>query len=294
VEVLGYSWGVSMPSHALMSQFFPEVEIHLDAYSKNLQVATDGTIGHQAGDATGVQVYLLPYLEQDNLYKSYIVTNNNDPDSMVTDITDGTSNTMMLATRAGGEVVGDFLVSEAGSPRGIIAILIGIAADPSDASHHDIAVAKVDVGEYAFLEHIDRTNGIIAVWHGLLVDPSDASGNTASTVNPQPSKSADEFFSRFADTKLDDHALVATTFGRGSAASQVTHDMEFEQWSGAPLVRGYITIEIGDILVTSVHGDKIGDRHAAGGSRVIGSDPDWGEQVQSILHEDNEFYFPRM
>jgi hypothetical protein len=281
IDVLGYSWGVSMPSsYASMSQFFPEVEIILDAYSKNLEIATDGTLGRQAGDAAGWQSLLLPYLEQENLFKIRVITNNNDPEKMLTDISDGTSNTMMLATREGGEVVSNFLVHEPTGPQGIIAILIGLAADPSGAGGHEAAgtAAPLDIWEHAAMDRNGpATGGIIAILIGLMADPSDPSGNTASAVNSQPPASADEFFSRFANTTLDDQALVATTFGRGSAESQITHDVEFEKWADASqFERAQTSSTFYDLLISSY------------------LEPTPGNHASSILHEDNEFYFPRM
>jgi hypothetical protein len=79
------------------------------------------------------------------------------------------------------------------------------------------------------------------------VDPSDPSGNTYAAVNFALADGsvrfvgtdatgtlslvgADEFFARFADTALDDQALLATTHGCG-LASQITHDVEFEGWA---------------------------------------------------------------
>lgn len=272
------------------------------------QLATDGVIGPQAGDATVVQGVILPYIEQDNLYKAYIITNNNDPDSMVTDITDGSSNTMMFATRAGGEVVSDFLVNEAGGTRGIIAILIGLAADPSGTDGHkgSSAAAPLDTWEHASMDRQGpATNGIIAVLIGLTVDPSDPSGHTAAVA--QPLANANEFFSRFSNTTLDDEALVATTYGRGvtsfydllissvrgGAAAQITHDVEFEKWASAPpQAHGYLEIDLEVIMISSLRSERANSAEVV--NQVVGTDHAWGSHTRGILHEDNEFYFPRV
>jgi hypothetical protein len=309
----------------------------MDELSLNLRGATNGatngTIGPQAGDATVVQDVILPYMEQDNIYK-------------MTDITDGTSNTMMVATKAGGEVVSDLLVHESAVPQGIIAILIGLAADRSGTGVHGAArsAAPLDIWEHASLDRAGpATNGIIAVLIGLAVDPESAregtnnfalldiwehaygfqnvpvtkgiligllvpeavggpidSSTLAPVVDPADPKvlygvGSNGFLE--TNTTLAGQPLLATTYGRGAFASQITHDVEFEQWASAsPVGRGYLSVDLTDVLVSFIRESHANDRigPADGGTQVVGTDHAWGSHIESILHEDNEFYFPRM
>jgi hypothetical protein len=184
------------------------------------------------------QTFMLPYVEQDNLYTIRIITTNHDPDKMLTDVSDGTSNTMMLATKAGGEVVSNFLIHEPAGPQGIIAILIGLAADPSGAGGREAA----------------------------------GSSNRYMTTN----------------TTLDDQKLVATTYGRGTLASQITHDVEFEKWADASQFKPDPTSSRFYDLLISSYLERTPDSQAGNGNGRAFVD------ANSILHEDNEFYFPRM
>jgi hypothetical protein len=247
VNTLGWSWGVTQTATLFAGGadsgaplaviaggqegeevvLGAESVLPMDVFSLNLSRKTEHTIGPQAGDATVVQGVILPYVEQDNLYKTYIVTNNHDPDSMLTDISDGTSNTMMVATKAGGEVVSNLLVHEPDGTQEIIAVLIGLAAEPSGSYGSEVSsrAAAIDIWEHASM----------------------------------------------------DQSLVATTFGRGSAASQITHDMEFEKWAEASqFERAQTSSTFYDLLISS----------------YLERTP--GNHANSILHEDNEFYFPRM
>jgi len=176
-----------------------------------------------------------------------------------TNFTDGTSNTMMFASKSAESEHMAQLFQHGPQANGIIAILIGLAADPSDSSGSTHAVAN-----FALSDGSARFGG------------SDVSG-TLSLVG------SDEYFSRFANTILDDQALVATTYGRG-LASRITHDIEFENWASVSrFERGTMSLELENILISSVRG---GSSHADGINQVVGPD--------RILHEDNEFYFPRM
>jgi hypothetical protein len=267
----------------------------MDVFSLNLQSATNGPIGPQAGGATLLQRYLLPYMEQDNLYKTFIITNNNDPDSMLTDVSDGTSNTMMFATRAGGEVISDLLVHQPAGPQGIIAILIGLRADPSVAGGHKAAerAAPLDIWEHAYgLQNVPATKGILI---GLLVPEGVAAPTDSSTPAPvvDPSNPNVVYLvgsNRFmtTNTTLADEAIVATTHGRGARASQITHDVEFEKWAGASQYdRAQASSIFYDLLASSYRerADARTQSDSAGRPFV---------DVNSILHEDNEFHFPRV
>jgi hypothetical protein len=165
---------------------------------------------------------ILPYIEQDNIYKNRTMLHELSP---VVDVADGTSNTMMFRGAAGEEEatsrsivdVWDHDITElpGENANGIIAILIGLAADPSDrggevavGSHWkpivngaadfdndgDVdgadflvigkgapagATALLDVWEHGFSSGNGAdSQGIIAVLIGLTADPSDPTGNT--------------------------------------------------------------------------------------------------------------------
>jgi hypothetical protein len=364
IEVLSYSWGANQTGTAIVSLGKDTGDDNDDAaaltvtlngdvvFIVNLAAVASGSGGQEGEEvsaeafATVVQGYLLPYIEQDNLYKSSIVTNNNDPDRMITDITDGTSNTMMLAL----DDYGPFPVSVQNGPtaNGIIAILIGFSADSSDPSgnptHERLlglsvdtspielkgTAASIDIWEHAYLgQPAPSNNGIIAVLIGLAVDPTDPIGSTY-TLEPAwapargnfaladgsvhfigasgttPILSSDEFFARFAGTTLDDEALVTTTYDRGvtsfydllissvrgGAAAQITHDAEFESWANkSRFGRGYLEIDLTDVIISSVRSGSSAPEVA---NQLVGTDHAWGTHIQSIMHEDNEFYFPRV
>ncbi len=176
-------------------------------------------------------------------------------------------------------LVGDFN----NDGRDDVAELFGSHPDLNRAGFYDLLVSSVmsgiDVWEHASVQHGPEANGIIAVLIGLVqatdgtsntmmlaVDPSDASGNTFIRVDTRNMKAmaasllaSDEFFSRFAGTTFDDEA-AAVVAGRSGKVAQVTHDREFENWA-------------------SVKGFDRGYLPPAG---------------NSILHEENEFSFPRM
>jgi hypothetical protein len=138
---------------------------------------------------------------------------------------------------------------------GIIAVLIGLV-QPETEGNSDTSA----------LERKPAANGIIAVLIGLMQDVTDGTSNTMMlAVDPSDASgstmssailASDEFFSRFANTTFDDEA-VAVRMGK---VSQITHDPEFENWARVSRFdRGYL--------------------------------PPVGN---SILHEENEFSFPRM
>jgi prepilin-type processing-associated H-X9-DG protein len=75
---------------------------------------------HVENDETPLVGLLLPYIEQDNVYK-------------LASIADGTSNTVVFATMSAADSE-DRLANKTEPGQGIIAILIGLATDPSDPS----------------------------------------------------------------------------------------------------------------------------------------------------------------
>ncbi len=186
-------------------KLFSVTDLIIDPFG--VEAAPTSLVGDFNGDGrddvaeyAGRDGFLLPYLEQVNLYKS---------------ITDGTSNTLMLGED--GPAMGPKLISA----------LV-------DTSPIDVQVSRLDVWEHAYsLQKGAATNGIIAILIGLAADPTDPTGNTAAGAN--------------------------------GGQSQVTHDLEFEKWANASRFdRGYLPPALEDVLVSS------------------------------ILHEDNEFSFPRM
>ncbi len=171
-------------------------------------------------------------------------------------ITDGTSNTLML--------------SEDVAP--IDVDLLGALVNTSPI---EVSAVSLDVWEHAYSDsNRPAANGIIAVLIGLAADPSDPRGNVAGAAALADGSvrrvaasllASDEYFSRFSDTTIDDESLVATTFGRGLAPSKITHDAEFEKWADASAFdQGSSPSAFYDLLISS------------------------------ILHEENEFSFPRM
>jgi hypothetical protein len=144
-----------------------------------------------------------------------------------TSLTDGTSNTMMFAFKSAASDPVANLIQRGPQADGIIAILIGLAADPADANGGKFAVE---------------------------------------------------------DPALAGQSLLATTYGRGMT-SQITHDAEFEGWASVSrFERGYLSLELENVLVSSVRGE--GSQAAESISRVVAPN--------RILHEDNEFSFPRV
>jgi hypothetical protein len=139
----------------------------------------------------------------------------------------------------------------------------------------DLSVVSVDVWEHASSVNRPATNGIIAILIGLAVDPHEPSGD-ASGVNfgladgsvrhaAVSLVASDEYFAQFSDTALDDARLIATTFGRGTAPLNLTHDIEFEK-----------------------RADAIVPDSTSSSARF------YDLLISSILHEDNDFSFPRM
>jgi hypothetical protein len=235
---------------------------------------------------------LLPYMEQDNLYK-LSDRDNSDTQSFLaalyTDllgrpvnvarldsITDGSSNTLML--------------SESVPP--VDLDLLGAMVDTSPI---ELSVVSLDTWEHGSSFQAGRgTNGIIAILIGLAADPSDPTGDTASGLsiglddvsprfigtdvtgtadlgNALPASpefrsnrmamllGSDEYFAKFSNTTLDDEALVATTYGRGLEAANLTHDVVFENWArGSQFDRGYLPpgIKMSDLLVSSIRAGR--------------------------------------
>ena len=173
---------------------------------------------------------LLPYVEQDNIYKlsdygrdaeasSFVAALYTDllgrpvNRSALASITDGSSNTLL------------FNATSVNVPP-IDLDLLGALVDTSPIN---LSVVSLDTWEHAYsLQGEPTTNGIIAILIGLAADPADATGNTALGANfamidgsvkfigtdvtgtaqlgaPRPSLLAsDEFFARFSNTTLDD------------------------------------------------------------------------------------------
>jgi hypothetical protein len=252
--ILGYSWSVSQTG--LTAPTAGE----LDAHPNLAHTERIGALGFSWGiSQTGTMVF---GPRTNDTYH-------------VTDIADGTSNTMMFATKAGGEVVAGLLANDTGGTQGIIAILIGLRVDPSDQG-----------GKNASLTFADRSADSI---------DGDAPGGAALV-------GSDEFFERLSDTMLDGDALVASTYGRGvtslydilissirggNAAAQITHDVEFEKWADASQFdRGQQASSFYDLLISSYRQQAAGNPAGAPGRTIV--------EVNSILHEDNEFSFPRM
>jgi len=97
---LGYSWGMNESGGFAI-------------------VSPDGGRNGEEATLPAVQSFLLPYIEQDNIYKQ----------SLTRGITDGTSNTMMSRTTDASRLdVWEHAFSSYGEPEanGIIAILIGL------------------------------------------------------------------------------------------------------------------------------------------------------------------------
>ncbi|MEX2140369.1 MAG: hypothetical protein WD894_13985 [Pirellulales bacterium] len=199
---------------------------------------------------------LLPYLEQDNVYKfadspeaSFVAALYTDllgrpvDAATLASITDGSSNTLMF-----GESVPPVDLD-----------LLGALVDTSPI---ELSVVSLDTWEHASSFQAEpATNGIIAVLIGLAADPSDPSGNTVAAAGFRSALllGSDEYFARFSNTTLDDEALVATTYGRGIVPANVTHDVEFEDWARVSRFdRGYLppAIKLSDLLVSSIHAGR--------------------------------------
>jgi prepilin-type processing-associated H-X9-DG protein len=172
---------------------------------------------------------------------------------------------------------------------GIIAILIGLAADPSDpgaeTENGDDAVfggkdagarSSLDTWEHAFSLHtLPHHDGIIAILIGLAADPSDPNGDEARGVNAlfgdgsvrflrvdtaamaelkkalaaaDRSASADlvasdEYFALFSNTLLDDEAAGTLLLGHSNGTFRVTHDAQFDHWARVSRFdRGYLSV----------------------------------------------------
>jgi hypothetical protein len=255
---------------------------------------------------------LLPYLEQDNLY---LFAGN----AGVVGIADGTSNTLSFAKVASfagpahsnslglhvdtspieASLVGVDIWEHAyrvqdgardydpesndSQANGIIAILIGLAAGPSDPSGNTQYAAKFCLadGSVHFIG-VDTSSTRDAA--KLVSSPEDRSNLSASLLT------SEEFFSRFADEDR-----LSALLRNGEGASGVTHEGEFEKWASmSRWERGYMNLELADVLVSSMRGGRGEIGSTVGSNPVVGSDHAWGSAIQGILHEDNELSFPRM
>jgi hypothetical protein len=144
-----------------------------------------------------------------------------------TNFTDGTSNTMMFALKSA-------------------------ASDP---------VANL-------VQRGPQADGIIAILIGLTADPADPNGDIFAVEN----------------LALSGQSLLATTYGRGMTP-QITHDAEFEDWASmSRFERGSLSLELENILISSVR--ERGSQAAESISQAVAPN--------RILHEDNEFSFPRV
>jgi hypothetical protein len=320
-EPLGWSWGVSNAARRNITGDF-------NGDGRD-DLAT--LVGGQEGQELTQRPQLLPYMEQDNVYK-LVEAHDAQAESFVsalyTDLlgrtgiasaADGASNTLMFGQSTG------FV-----SP--VDLDLLGLHVDTSPI---DLSVMGLDTWEHAYLsspseitiagtfEHATAPSGVLIgllipeavgtptgpVTFALVVDPANPNvvyigGSTTHTpsqlasfcfadgsvrfirvdttgmADPQSALVAsnehrsnvtasllasNEYFSRFTNTTLDDEAAAAVTVNWGDGASQVTHDKEFENWANASRFdRGYLPPAVADVLVSR------------------------------ILHEDNEFSFPRM
>jgi hypothetical protein len=140
-------------------------------------------------------------------------------------ITDGTSNTLMFGEKPGDQ-----------APNGIIAILIGLAADPTDPTGNTAAQADFD-----FADGSMRFIG------------TDVAGNIGQSAQASSLVASNEYFARFSNTALDDEATLSVHFGNVGGSSKVTHDAEFEKWAtAAGLDRGHSLSALKDVLVSSI------------------------------------------
>jgi hypothetical protein len=126
------------------------------------------------------QGYLLPYIEQDNIYKAQAGDAPQGGCAMlIADITDGTSNTMMLRGAPGNGGAG--------------------------------SRSLVDIWEHAFSQQTGaNANGIIAILIGLAADPSDPSGEAALGRHRQPNDRRAADFDNDGDVDGADFLAIAT------------------------------------------------------------------------------------
>lgn len=146
-----------------------------------------------------------------------------DPTSAVSSgIADGTSNTVMrLATDSSAQARSGYdvwvedkdLAYQAGpEANGIIAILIGLAADPTGSNGDTLSTA-------------DRLLGEEPIYY-----PANNLVVNEQTSDASPSLfSLDEFFARYDDELLDDEAVSAATLGRveGPQVDSILHENKF-------------------------------------------------------------------
>jgi hypothetical protein len=149
---------------------------------------------------------LLPYIEQDNLYKQ--------SQAVGSGFADGTSNTLMrLANYSPGLVdVWEHASSTslaAPGANGIIAILIGLHSDPSDPSGNTFSTADHLLGEEPIYYPASS--------RGMNQPGSDAGSSLLSV---------DEYFAGYDDELLDEEASSAATLARvyGPGTNSILHE----------------------------------------------------------------------
>jgi hypothetical protein len=220
---------------------------HTDGSDLRLTTARDfsGDDAFDLASFTGRPGYLLPYIEQDNLYKAQAVDDSpvGCAAAMVAGITDGTFNTMMLheasgdsdaRSRSSVDVWEHAFVSRMGPHHdGIIAVLIGLAVDPSDPSGNTAygVHALVEDGSVHFLR-VDAAD-----W-AELQSVLDLSDETATALLP----ASDEYFAQFANATIVGDAAASVITGNGNGLLAATHDAEFEDWARVSRFdRGYLS-----------------------------------------------------
>ena len=169
----------------------------------------------------------------------------------------------------------------------------------SDGSSNTIMFAEVSSGRQVSRGlHIElaggTSNGIIAVLIGLAVDPADPSDHDSSAASLDTWEHAS--MDRHGPTN---NGIIAILIGLAAdpadpsdRASQIAHDLEFEKWaSTSKFDRGQESSSFYDLLISSYL--KRTQDHLTARTLSIASDGAF-INIQSILHEDNEFAIPRM